>query len=1247
MSSSHILFLLQMLCLLTLNVRGLSSQNKQLCLYEYCKNTRSNLLFLQETNLSLDSQILNPEKYYFFINPPVQPSSGVAIVFNQQLLQQTEIISHHILVQGYLQTLSIKLDKTLYHLINVYMPHNNQTALLVLNSIQDFIGQAEEDSVIIIAGDWNLTLHEEDRWNCKEKRHLLATKLQEIISQHSLSDVWKIFNPNRREFTFKGPQENNPMSRLDRLYVKSKDVNIILNSTIIPAFSDHSGLSVRVSTSKFENKPPYWKMDTTLLQSADYQQIIINILDHYEEKAQKSNQNIHKLWDEIKEEIKFASQRFMKYLKIQVKCHLTTLHAQINHINAKSKLSRRDEELLKSIEKEIAETYKTCANQRLKLIESQIAREANTQSKFFLRLAKQQKPLAEIDALEINGQVTSDKRTIFKSVNEKFSLSFSDQNVNDIDPKSILYHDLPKLPDYDRELCEESLSEEDIFASIQKAQLNRAPGYDGLPIEFYKHFWNNIKSLFMRVVQNFQETGQLPKSMKKIIVRPIPKKGDRLQLKNWRPISLMNTDYKIISRCYSNKLSRVLTTLVTSDQSYCIPGRTIYDNLHLLRNAIRHSNLTKSKLAILSLDQTEAFNKISHKYLFHLLEMHGFGPKFCTSVSALLQNTQGFIKIGSSLLAPFIFKMGMRQGDPIAGPLYVLSIEPFLRLTFSSYINIKGYQIPNSIKTVKATAFADDINFLISQDEDFEKIEEAFKIYSQQSSAQLNVTKSSGLFCGGWKGRKDKPLDCTWNDEGSKYLGVYLGNTSEWEGKNWQILQTKLTGTLLKWSQYVKITSYQGRKIICNQLAGSLLIHTLNVLHPPKKFFQDIQKEMINFMWQGKHWLHPNYVFSAIDKGGLELTNLQAKTNSLRLHLAYKIQKNFASTEPTYLFHNYNLSLYGNVTPEHFFCKKKNPIEQMNLEDFYKSLLSAWHSIEPTPIATTIPARIIRTMPLYESMFLEGKLNIVPDWRVCGFTNVSQLLDENNQWRTLNLSHFPISHQRRITFSYNQIKTYLDKKIKPNEDPHDQLEEIKFQFKSPYKDQHLFFPNFRKTVYHASLKHVMTNSPQVNGKSQWIKEKVNWKELFSYPTDRRDSDISWRLLHNALPTPKKLQQWKIISSAKCPWCQEEGNIIHMIFLCKTVKQLWEKVSKRISTINPTIERLTFSQALAGFPSKTPSARQMNFLLNIAKSTIYRSYMNCIKDEAPQPPAYLQILEKRINYRIALEEHHAQLTQSNK
>jgi len=1227
--------LFAMLSILTLNTKGLVSHQKQLCLQEFTRNTGASIVCLQETNLKEDSSLIHQLNSHFFINSPVQPQSGVAIALCDTLYQDTEIIAHQNLIPGYLQALHFKLKQNEYHIVNLYMPQVFANAQKLVDKLNRYLKKIDEKSILVLAGDWNATLHDIDRLNSVEIRTQLVCELRTLITENNLEDVWRNFNPNKKQFTFKSLLKNSPMSRLDRIYLMKKDLHLASYINIIPSFSDHSAvfLSLQAPTSKYQS--PYWKFDPSLLSSKEYQDIAKNIICYFTEKSEREECDINTLWDRFKEEVKFASQRFIKKIRAEEKEELSILLSHLKHLEL-TQLSPEDAKILLSIEHEVANLYKNRASEKLKTLQTQQAKEANTQSKFFLRLAKQSKPSSIISQLEINGQITSDRSKIFQNVFEEYKQTFSNEGNNPINPSSPLYEGLPKLSVEDKEYCEQPITKEEILESIQKAQLNRAPGFDGIPIEFYKFFWSEIQKLMIKLFINFQETSQLPNSMKKVIISPIPKPGDRNKLSNWRPISLLNTDYKILSRIYSKRISNVSASLLKSDQSYCIPGKTIYDNLHTLRNIIRDSNRRNTPLGILALDQQGAFNRVSHEYIEYLLNLHGFGPKLSQAISSLLKSMQGHVKIGSSLLPPFPFLIGVRQGDPIAGPLYVISIEPFLRSTMKENL-INGYNIPGTSIQITNTAFADDVHLFVTKEEDFKTIPEIFQEYSSQSGAILNRTKCSGLFTGKWKTRTDAPLECKWSSEGIKCLGLHLGNTNNYEEKNWTSLITKVNGTLNNWSRFVKLTSYHGRRIICNQLIGSQLVHVLTILHPPQEFVDTIHKLLINFIWQGKHWLHPNYVFAPPEMGGIGLSHLQARINTIRLILASNLLEKQNSQDPSSAFHQYKMSYYGNIEHSHFFSKEKQIADMKNLDPFYHSLLSAWYSLNPILINEKFSLPFIKKTPLFGTQLIKAEdLAVIEEWKNLEYKTIGDLMETNGQWKTINFSTSSICVNRRLTFNFNGIKIYFNKKISNQEE-----DVLKFKFKS-HDYNYKVFPNSRKILYQTSLQNYL-QKPQVTGQANIINKKIEWKSLYTYPAEKKDGDVSWRLLHNALVTPKKFCQWQIVNSQQCPWCDEEGNVIHMVYKCKQVSNLWKYVSHKIQIINKC-EPLTLDQAIMGFPPHSNERRLSNYLLILARSTIYRTYMNLIKEQLPATPHYLLIYKKRLQFRIKLEEHQAKTNQ---
>ena len=136
-------------------------------------------------------------------------------------------------------------------------------------------------------------------------------------------------------------------------------------------------------------------------------------------------------------------------------------------------------------------------------------------------------------------------------------------------PESVI-----KLTGEEQEVCEGPLTETEISAVIKTFKNNKSPGTDGLPIEFYKVFWNEIKDLLINSINFAYENGNLSISQRQGLITLLPKKDkDPLNLKNWRPISLLNTDSKIVTKCLSHRMRRVLPKIIEQDQTGFLHNR--------------------------------------------------------------------------------------------------------------------------------------------------------------------------------------------------------------------------------------------------------------------------------------------------------------------------------------------------------------------------------------------------------------------------------------------------------------------------------------------------------------------------------------------------------------------------------------------------------------------------------------------------------------------------------------------------
>ena len=115
-------------------------------------------------------------------------------------------------------------------------------------------------------------------------------------------------------------------------------------------------------------------------------------------------------------------------------------------------------------------------------------------------------------------------------------------------------------------------------------------GTDGLPCEFCKVFWKDIDETLTEALNFSYQTGKLAVSQRRGIVKLIPKKdADPNLIKNWRPLTLLNCDYKIASKAIANRIKMVLPKLISEDQSGFIKNRCISDNIRTLDSAIKYA----------------------------------------------------------------------------------------------------------------------------------------------------------------------------------------------------------------------------------------------------------------------------------------------------------------------------------------------------------------------------------------------------------------------------------------------------------------------------------------------------------------------------------------------------------------------------------------------------------------------------------------------------------------------------------
>ncbi|CAM2120302.1 unnamed protein product [Caretta caretta] len=180
----------------------------------------------------------------------------------------------------------------------------------------------------------------------------------------------------------------------------------------------------------------------------------------------------------------------------------------------------------------------------------------------------------------------------------------------------------------DQDQIELPLTLAEFSEALHRMPTNKSPGMERLTVEFYRVFWDVLAPDLVTVWAKSLESRVLPLSCRQTMLALLPKKGDLRDLQNCRPISLLSTDYKVVAKAISLRLGSTLMDVVHPDQTYTVPGHTIFDNLYLVWDLLELGCRNGLSFALLSLDQEKAFDRVDHGYLLCTLRVLGFGPQF-------------------------------------------------------------------------------------------------------------------------------------------------------------------------------------------------------------------------------------------------------------------------------------------------------------------------------------------------------------------------------------------------------------------------------------------------------------------------------------------------------------------------------------------------------------------------------------------------------------------------------------------
>ena len=1227
----------------TLNVNGLREANKRRDVFCFLREQKHDIYFLQETHIeeSLENYVRASWGYDLWIAGNSTNQNGVAILFNSTFEHKIHKVIKDPHGNYIIMDLDM-LDKRIT-LVNVYGPSAGDSPQFfekIFNLINDL-----GNETIISGGDWNCLLNpaiDSRNYTGNPLRPRSRTKISSCMCDLDLVDVFRKLYPDKRAYSWRR-FNSTKQGRLDYFLISNNLMGEIRSSSISPGYrSDHSLVTIKIKKKEFKRDRTFWKFNNSLLKDQEYVKTIKQLIETIKQQYAILIYSPDELQNIPANEIQFniSDQLFFETLLMEIRGKTisysshkkkadrekeNTLNENLTAIEKNNPISEEDAAKIEEIKNELEQLRKKKIEGLLVRSRANWINEGEKPTHYFCNLENRHFINKTVSFLErSNGEVIENQTDILKEVENFYSSLYSKKQVTNVDISNIIF-DAPKLPIQDVDLLKKEITVAEIALALKDMKNNKSPGPDGFTVEFFKFFYCDIGHFYVRSINEGLNQGQLSITQYQGVITCIPK-GDKPKqfLKNWRPISLLNVPYKILSSCIALRIQKVLPNIIHNSQKGFMKGRYIGENIRLLYDILAYTKAENLPGLIITIDFEKAFDSVSWCFIEKALVFFGFPENIVHWFKTLYHNPTSCITFNGQYSKWFKLERGCRQGDPISPYLYLICAE-IMSLMFRKNENIKGIKLKE--EETLLSLFADDTTlFLDGSENSFQNTFNVLDAFSSMSGLKVNNDKTQIVWIGssincGIKYMTDRNF--VWDPGTFQNLGIsFTVDINDIIENNFSDKIEEIKRDLCKWKKR-NLTPIGKITLIKTLVMAKLTYLLINLPDPPATFLQEIDNLLTRFLWGGKiNKIKKSTTYKSYDKGGLKMYNIYSSLAAFKISWLKRLENRNATDFLSLKLYSClnNLKIYGNNYTEKNMKDIKNP--------FWHDVLKHLNNLMKTPITINnenLNSLLDEPIQYNDNIKRGNQVIIKKEWidnniiTIRDITNSDDLtLMDFNSFKTkyINTRNTHFLGFNGITHTIKQFLT----KIKNNLD-----------------NKHICSFWVWETIKNGNLKirEALENDeilPTATFKWNRIFPNLNWKTIFikCFKTTI-DTQLQWfqaRIIHRILPTRRYLNMCKIVNSPQCLFClNNEETLIHLFWECNVVKKFWQDLENMLRNKCINSARFSFSLELVifGTSSFIKTDKVIEFIILFAKFYIYKCRF---QDSTPNHLTYMINLKHR-------------------